>query len=70
MTLKELQEAYGEEKINDIIKDLKSKNVTVHHGIDATSLESSELIFDGIKKLDHIIFNFPCIPGSSTAQDA
>ena len=41
-------------------------NVSVHHGIDATSLESHQQIFDGVNQIDAIVFNFPCIPGQST----
>jgi len=61
LTKDELINAYGGEKMNKIIEDLESKGVNVHHGIDATKLDSYEVLNE--KRFDRIIFNFPCIPG-------
>ena len=69
LTLSELQVAYGEE-IDEIIAQLTKTGAKVLHGVDATALESSaELISALPDHLDAVIFNFPCISGSSDTQD-
>lgn len=46
LTLDELKEAYGEEKIMKTINALNAyDNVTVHHGVDATNLQATPDIF-------------------------
>ena len=51
-----------------IFKSFREKNVKVSHGIDATKLDTYSQFNE--KKFDKVIFNFPCIPGDSTAKDA
>lgn len=48
--------------------DFHEKDVKVHHGIDATKLDTYPELNE--KKFDKVIFNFPCIPGDATGKDA
>ena len=68
LTEKELIDAYGDKKMKKIFESFKEKNVKVLHGIDATKLDTYSQFNE--KKFDKVIFNFPCIPGDSTAKDA
>lgn len=55
--------------MNKILDDLSEfDNVQVLHEIDATKLNEYSCFKD--IKFDRVIFNFPCIPGEGTSQDA
>jgi hypothetical protein len=68
LTKKELIKAYGEKKMSKLLMDFHEKDVKVHHGIDATKLDTYPELNE--KKFDKVIFNFPCIPGDATGKDA
>lgn len=55
--------------MNDVIKELESyENVEVVHQIDATIIDSYAQFKN--KHFTKVMFNFPCIAGQSTSQDA
>jgi len=55
--------------MNDVIKELESyENVEVVHQIDATIIDSYKQFKN--KHFTKVMFNFPCIAGQSTSQDA
>ena len=61
LTHDELVEAYGKEKMESTFEKLGDHR----HGIDATKLDTYSF-----PHFDRMIFNFPCIPGEATGQDA
>lgn len=56
--------------IDKILTDLRALGVTVLHEIDATSLiPTLSVNLSKIKKFDVVIWNFPCVRGSSAGAD-
>lgn len=64
LSLGELHKAYSKTTIDKTIKQLGDNGAAVHHDVDATEIELQ------VPKGTVAVFNFPCVPGQNTSEDA